>query len=110
MSRVGSDSKALSSAPRSARALGTESEKLMPRTRQGSPRRDLVHYFPDRMKEEVVGLFLQTTACCNQRGGKAEIFNSYFASMFSIKGNKPTIGKGKTKVVYRRIMGRAGQS
>ena len=50
----------------------------------------------------MLGLFLETTACCNQRRGKAENFNSYFASIFSIKGNEPTIGKGNTKVVYWR--------
>lgn len=51
-----------------------------------------------------------TTASCTQRKGKAEISNSYFASIFSIKGNELTVGKGRTKVVYKRITIRMGQS
>lgn len=51
-----------------------------------------------------------TTASCTQRKGKAETFTSYFASIFSFKGNELTVGKGRTKVAYKRIMIRMGQS
>lgn len=55
-------------------------------------------------------MFLGITAYRTLRKGKAEIFNSYFASTCSIKGNELTVRKGRTKVVYKRIMIRMGQS
>lgn len=49
-----------------------------------------------------------TTACCNQKRRKTDIFNYCFAYVFFIIGNAPKTGKGTTNVVCNRIMGWGG--
>ena len=67
-------------------------ENLTPRIRRGYLEMTYP-LFPREDEEEMLGLFLGTTACCNQRWGKAKIFSSHFTPIISIKDKEPNIGK-----------------
>lgn len=62
MSPVGSDSKAMSFGPEVLVPL-EQLENLTPRIRRGYTM--TYPLFPRQDEEEEVGLFLETTACCN---------------------------------------------